>query len=86
MADDKTPFEDDTDLEDLGAPIEELRTLEELPSSGSLSRLLNGLRRRDLNSQLVILSWSGLGTVALEFIRVVFSVFDSSPPDRGDSD
>ena len=86
MADEHIPPDDDLDLEDLGQPIEELRTLEELPSSGFLSQLLNLVRRRDLNSQLVTLSWSGLGTVVLEYTRMLFSIFDSSPHDRGDSD
>lgn len=76
---------DDFD-EDLGEPIEELRGFEIERSPGFLTRLRGALRRRDLGSQMVTLSWSGFGTVALEFIRVLFSFNEHDPPDQGGSD
>ena len=72
--------------EDLGAPIAELRLLDEAPSAGFLGRLLGSLRRRDLSSQLVTLSWDGFGTVLLEFLNVIFSSFDPSARKNGGSD
>ena len=72
--------------EDLGAPIEELRLLDEAPSSGFLGRLLGSLRRRDLSSQLVTLSWDGLTAVLLEYLNVIFSAFDPSARKKGGSD
>ena len=76
---------DDFD-EDLGEPVEELRDFEIERSPGFLTRLRGALRRRDLGSQMVTLSWSGFGTVGLEFIRMLFSFTEHDPPDRGGSD
>jgi len=73
------------ELEDLGEPIAELRTLAEEPTPGFVFRLVNSLRRRDLSSQLATLSWIGLGAVLVEFIRMIFSFLDN-PQDRGGSD
>lgn len=76
------------DVDDLGEPIRELATLEleEVPSSGFIMRLFNVLGRRNLTSQLAVLSWTGLGTVFLEFLKVVFSAFDTNTQDRGGAD
>ena len=72
--------EDLNDDADLGAPIEELRLLDEVPSRGFVSRIRNRLRRRALSSQMVTLSWTGLATVMLEFFRMIFSLVE---PDWG---
>ena len=85
MTDDQEPVLEGLDLEDLGEPIEELRALEEIPSAGFVSRLLNALQRRDLSSQIATLGWTGLGTVFVEFLRMLYSIFDSNPRDGGSS-
>ena len=77
---------DDLDEDDLGEPIHELAELEEVPSSGFVTRLFNLLRRRDLGSQLATLGWTGLGTVFIEFLKVIFAVFETNTPDREGSD
>jgi len=76
---------DGRDIEDLGEPILELRELEEAPSAGFLGRLRASLRRRELGSQLVSLGWSGLGAVVLEFMRMIYALFEDNPNDRGGS-
>ena len=87
MADEQDRRDDDGGTpEDLGAPIAELRLLDEAPSSGFLGRLLGSLRRRDLSSQIVTLSWDGFGTVVLEFVKVIFSAFEPSARKKGGSD
>ena len=69
-------------LEDLGDPIAELRGFEELPSPGFQGRVVRSLRRRDLSSQLVTLSWTGLGQVFLELLNMVFSLFEPGASDE----
>lgn len=83
---DEQEVPDDADLNDLGEPIAELRDLGEDPRAGFVGRLLNSLRRRDLSSQLVTLSWNGLGAVLLEFMQAIFSVLDTNPRDQGGQD
>lgn len=77
---------EDLDEADLGEPIRELAELEEVPSSGFVGRLFNLLRRRDLGSQLATLGWTGMGAVFVEFLKVIFSVFETKTPDSGGSD
>lgn len=85
MTDEQDSSYDDDDLIDLGDPIVELKELGEDPKAGFVSRLINSLRRRDLSAQLVTLSWTGLGTVLLEFLQALFSVFDTNRRDpRGE--
>ena len=72
--------------DDLGEPIEALRDLAVDPSDGFLGRLRNSLRRRDLSSQVATLSWTGLGTVVLEFFRVIFAILEPPPEEEGDQD
>ncbi|MEM7417788.1 MAG: hypothetical protein AAF389_20025 [Gemmatimonadota bacterium] len=83
MADDHVdpPVEE---VDDLGEPIEALRNYTVEPSSSFLVRLRNRLRRRDLSSQVATLSWTGLGTVVLEFFRMIFSIVD--PDERGEGE
>lgn len=82
MADDET----DDLLDDLGDPIEELAEYTVTPSAGFLGRLRNTLRRRDLGSQVATLSWTGLGTVVLEFFRMIFSIVEPDDHGEGESD
>jgi len=72
--------------EDPGEPITELRDLEVEVSSGFLSRVLSALRRRSLVSQLTTMAWSGFGEAVLEFMGMVFSLFESTRADKGGSD
>ncbi len=79
MADDPNDTTDDTD--DLGEPIAELGQLAEAPSAGFLERLRRSLQRRSLGSQLASLGWSGLGAVLLEFLRMIYALFENKPTD-----
>jgi hypothetical protein len=81
MADDAT--EDD---EDLGEPIAELSELREDPSPGFITRILGALRRRNLGSQLATFGWTGLGAVFVEFVKIIFSVFETDTDTRGGAD
>ena len=81
MADDDAPDLDD--LTDLGEPIAELRELRDEPPSGFVARLLDRLRRRDLSRQLTTLGWTGFAAVFVEFLKVIFSVFETSSRDEG---
>ena len=83
MADEGDEMDDAT--VDMGEPIEELRLFEEAPSPGFLGRLLGALRRKDLSSQLATLSWTGFGVVVLEYLKMLFSIFETDPGDRGGS-
>lgn len=78
MADDDAP-----DLDDLGEPIAELRELRDEPPSGFVARLLDRLRRRDLSRQLTTLGWTGFAAVLVEFLKLMFSMFETSPRDEG---
>ena len=86
MADEQEPGADPGVEADLGEPIAELRMLDEPAPSGFLSRLLSSLRRRDLSSQLATLGWFAMGAVVIEFVRMVYSLFESGGQNRGDSD
>jgi hypothetical protein len=74
------------DDEALGSPIGELAQFREPPSPGFVHRLLDSLRRRDLSSQLATLGWTGLGSVFVEYIKLIFSVFDANTDSRGGSE
>ena len=69
--------------EEMGDPVEELRLLAETPSSGFLTRFRNTLWRRDLGSKIVGFGWGGLSAVFMEFLEIVFSVFDTTNRDEG---
>ena len=73
-------------VDDLGQPIEELRAFREAPPPGFLGRVVRSLRRRSLGSQLATLSWNGIGQVVLEFLTMIFSLFESSDGDQGETD
>ena len=75
--------EEDLAEEDMGEPVEELRMLAEDPTGGFLARLRGAIRRRDLSAQIAGLGWGGLGTVFMEFLEIVFSVFDTTHRDEG---
>lgn len=70
--------------EDLGEPIAELRGFEEAPSVGFLGRVVRSLRRRSLGSQLATLSWTAMGEVFLEFLKLIHSMFQSGRTDQGE--
>lgn len=78
MADDE---EVGADLEDLGEPVLELLELTEQPSGGFLSRLLSTLRRRSLGSHIAALSFTAFGEVILEFLTMIYSLFESDRTD-----
>lgn len=83
MTDREPPLGED---EDLGAPIDELRSLRVDAPSGFVGRLRRVLQRRALGSQVATLSWTGFGAVALEFLKVIFSIFEPPAPDEGGAD
>ena len=70
--------------EDLGEPIAELSGYEERPSGGFLGRVVRSLQRRTLGSQLATLTWTAMGEVFLEFLKVIHSLFQSGRPDQGE--
>jgi len=71
-------FRDDgSDVEDLGEPIAELRALEEDASGGFLAKVLSALHRRSLVGQMATMAWSASAQAFLEFLAMIFSVFDS---------
>jgi hypothetical protein len=85
MAEEADDLEDgDEDLDDLGAPIEELRDLAAIPSPGFFNRIRGSLRRRSLGSQLASLGWSGVGTVVFEFMQMIYALFQDKPTHRGE--
>lgn len=80
------PMDDrDRDIpeDEMGDPVEELRMLEEDPAGGFLTRLRSAIQRRDLGAQLAGFGWGGLGAVFMEFLEIVFSVFDTTNRDEG---
>ena len=79
------PDEDDALLdEDLGDPIAELRDLQEPVSAGFMGRVVRSLRRRSLGSQLATLSWTAMGEVFLEFIKVIHTLLQPRNSDQGE--
>lgn len=82
MASDPNGPADET--EDLGEPIDELRELAEVPSAGFIESIRRSLQRRSLGSQLASLGWSGLGAVAVEFLHMIYALFQDKPSDRGE--
>ncbi len=74
------------EVEDPGEPIPELKDLEVEVWPGFLSRVLSALRRRSLVNQLTTMAWSGFGEAVLEFMGMVFSLFESKRADKGGSD
>ena len=72
--------------EDVGQPIDELRGYEEATPTGFVGRVVAALRRRTLASHLATLSWSAIGQVLLEFLKMIYSLFESRKSDRGESD
>lgn len=86
MADDllaEGDLEDGEEPVDLGDPVAELLDLRDDPPAGFVSRLLSALRRRDLSRQLTTLGWTGFGAVFVEFLKLIFAAFDTSPRDEG---
>ncbi len=75
----------DSGVDDLGDPIEELRDYEVEAPDGFVEHLRHALQRRSLGSQVATLGWAGLGTVAIEFFRMLFSFFDAGGRDSGGS-
>jgi hypothetical protein len=65
--------------EDLGEPIDELKALEVEVSSGFLARLVSALQRRSLVGQMATLAWIASAQAILEFLSMIFSIFDSGP-------
>ncbi|MDH3269814.1 MAG: hypothetical protein OEN56_00685 [Gemmatimonadota bacterium] len=82
MADDEAALGEGLGAEEMGDPIGELADFVTEPPQGFVFRLLNALRRRDLSSHLATLGWTGLGEVFLEFVKVIYSLFDTGPADR----
>lgn len=86
MNEHETESEGPGDPEGMGEPIRELRELEVDVSSGFLSRVLRGLRRRSLVSHLGTMIWTGGAQALLEFLGLVFSLLNPGKPPEGESD
>lgn len=63
------PTEDD---DDLGAPIAPLAGLDQEPSEAFIGKVRGSIRRRQLAGEAAELSWTGLATVLLEYLELVF--------------
>jgi hypothetical protein len=74
--------EDGLGSEDLGEPIAELRAFEEEVSQGFLSRVVSALHRRSLVGQMATMAWSASAQALLEFLAMIFSVFDSGESNK----
>jgi len=71
--------------EDLGEPIDALRDYDEAVDVGFVGRVMRSVRRRSLGSHLATFVWSAMGQAVLEFLDIVYSLFESRDGDRGDS-
>lgn len=60
--------------QDLGEPIVELATLQELPPERFAQRVIGSLRRRQLTSDFLWLWWTGLAQALLEIIRLAMGL------------
>ncbi|MDH3207328.1 MAG: hypothetical protein OEO79_12075 [Gemmatimonadota bacterium] len=76
---------DEVEGEDLGDPIDALRDHSEAVELGFVGRVVRSVRRRSLGSHLATLVWSAMGQVLVEFLEIVYSLFESHDGDRGDT-
>jgi hypothetical protein len=60
--------------QDLGDPIAELATLQEVPPERFAQRVIGSVRRRQLTSDLLGLWWTGLGQALMEIIRLTMGL------------
>lgn len=70
-----TPIDEDGEL---GAPVEALSRLDQAPSEAFLGRVRGSIRRRQLAGEAAELTWTGLSSVLLEYLELVFSAL--GPP------
>lgn len=66
-------LEDDVDP---GEPIAELADFREQASGDLLGRIRRSLQRRSLSSQLMTLSWGGVGEVFQELLELIYSFIE----------
>ena len=71
---------------DTGEPITMLLDLAEDPVPGFVGRIRNSLQRRLLASQLADLSWFTPVLVLLEYLKVIFGVFEVGSRERRESE
>ena len=71
---------------DTGEPITMLLDLAEDPVPGFVGRIRGALQRRLLASQLADLSWFTPVLVFLEYLKVIFGVFEVGSRERGESE
>lgn len=77
------PTEED---DDLGAPIAPLAGLDQAPSEAFLGKVRGSIRRRQLAGEAAELSWTGVATVLLEYLELVFGALKSGEGDREGKD
>lgn len=70
--------------EDLGEPIAELQGYAEAAPVGLFGRIVRSLQRRALGSQVATLSWTAMGEVFMEFLKMIHSMFQSGRTDQGE--
>jgi hypothetical protein len=73
------------DQVDAGEPIAALAELRVEPSTTFITRVRHRVERRNLGSQLLTLTWYGPAVLVLEFVSLVFGVFDARRPGDDDS-
>ena len=71
---------------DTGEPIAMLLDLAEEPVPGFVGRIRGALQRRLLASQLADLSWFTPVLVFLEYLKVIFGIFEVGSRERGESE
>jgi len=76
-----TPDSDDVDP---GEPLELLAELRQTPTLGFLGGIRRRIQRRNLAADATELSWSDLSFIVLQFLTMVFEVFQ--PTDRTEGD
>ena len=74
-----------TERDDLdpGGPIEELAALRAPVREGFVGRVRERIDRRVLAFSVFDMTWSGLGTVFLELLNVIFGIFGARKADPG---
>lgn len=68
---------------DPGEPLQELTALRAPVREGFVGRVRARIDRKVLVSSVFDMTWSGLGTVFLEFLSVIFGIFGARKADPG---
>ena len=84
MTDDPGPHMHEDSTAELGEPILELADFTEPPRPGFAGRVQNSIHRRVLASDLADYAWFAPVRILVEYLSVLFELFDGKPKQRGD--